>query len=254
MQDTKHPTEPYELFDCHLPIDPGEAERTLAELDRFLFRKSAVDALQERREVPEAFSPPEPRDPPPSKPNCMKKNGDYWEISYNNNKKTIKNSIGLHYLSIILTLAPGQSVSCAQLMASPPDGTGMDTGTTIENDLYVKTFHRSESALDDRAKSEYLKKHRDLQEEIDDPETLAERREEAKREQDLLLESLSERPTAPPELKKAQSAVFKTLKVAYKNLRSSSMDELAEHLKKSVATDGKYGYLYPGSIVWAIEK
>ena len=115
----------------------------------------------------------------------------------------------------------------------------------IEEGLNVGNNSRQEKS-DKKAKQDYLKEYRKLQQSLDAAESNLEK-QEIKEEMDHLLKHLKEKSFDPGK-KNMQANIIKRISLAYEAMHKIKMSDMAKHLKDCIRTDYAYGLKYVGTL------
>lgn len=206
------------------------------------------------RELEEIFTLSVEKQPVPEKENngnfFIREMGDYWKLGFDGKKCTLAHLDGFFYIAALIK-NPRTSLSDRELYqitsGTAPDNT-ISEGTAIEQGLSIGS---STQAINFRNQTKLCQdKYEELQEKYLSAEM--EEREEIE-EQMKALEpylKIKARNFADPDAKKIQVNVTKRLNSAYDRIDKVGMKALAEHLRKNIKTDGVYGRVYSGSIIW----
>ncbi len=167
--------------------------------------------------------------------------GDFWEVSYQGQTATIKDMKGLHDIGYLLE-NPGKEIHCSELMQ-----TALDPQSGVET-------------IDAKAKKEYEKRIRVLQEEIEEAESMN-NIEEANAlivEYEKLIEYLANSlglggrtRQVNSSLEKARTAVTWRIRSAIKKI-SRVHPALAKHLNSSIRTGINCSYHPEHEIEWQL--
>lgn len=179
----------------------------------------------------------------------------HWQIGFNGKKAIIDPLAGILYIAYLLE-KPGTSILCGELYQAAsgkaPDNL-MSEAVAIGQGLNIGSSKQAGS--DYKAKKDYWREWKELQNEIDNAEDTPEGemvRKESKKQKDNLEHLLNERNFADPNAKKVQINVKKRLDAAYKAIGKAQMKELAKYLQKHIKPDGAYDFVYSGSTPWEI--
>ncbi|MEC7771973.1 MAG: tetratricopeptide repeat protein [Bacteroidota bacterium] len=166
--------------------------------------------------------------------------GDFWELQYNDETITIKDSKGLHDIAKLLQ-QPEEDFYCMDLMGAVL----LDGGSQI---------------IDDKAKSSYKQKILEKQIAISDAEEMGlyEKAEQEKEQLDILLSELSQsvglsnktRKTGSS-IERARAAVTWRIRNAIKKIENAH-PQLAKHLSNSIKTGSYCSYRPEVAHEWTV--
>ena len=211
-------------------------------------RDSIKDALRSLSEpnavagMPRAGSEPEV-----AEHDLLRRDGDYWTMSYNGRVMRLKDSKGVGYLRQLLAAA-GRELHVLDMAATAagtdPARPRISAAQRRESGLEGSTSGTGEALLDTRAKEEFRKRIDDLQEEIDDAESMndPERGHRAKVEMEHLIDALTSATgvggrdrTVSLEAERARLSVSKALRGVISKIAEHDR-ALGEHLNATVRT------------------
>ncbi len=173
--------------------------------------------------------------------NTFSFSGDVWELSFNNISIKLKDAKGLHDIRKLIA-QPNETFHCLDLMEAVVN----ETNTT--------------AAIDHKAKSDYKKRIRELQIELEEAEALhqMERIDTLREEYDRILDHLSQSlglsgksRTIGSTLEKARSAVTWRIRSVIKKIETLHPD-LGKHLSKSIKTGTYCSYSPELTIDWSL--
>ncbi len=183
--------------------------------------------------------------------NYLKRTGNFWTIRFNGKEfGPIKHVDGLLYIAYLLE-RPGTSISCKNLHQSvsgiTPGGI-MDKSMAIEAGMNMGSSRQAVN--DGKAKHDYFKKYRELQNSLELAESDLEKNEIEKEMADLL--GAINAKTFTKDDKKAQANLKKRMETAYKVLNTTGMKEISEYLRGNIKPNDAYDLRYTGEIAWEI--
>lgn len=177
----------------------------------------------------------------------FRREGEYWFIAYEDEVSRFRHSKGFGYLARLIS-NPGREMLALHLAQGPSDRsvppTRADWRLESEEGLRVFTPGDTGELIDSRARAAYERRIRDLQEDLDESETMSdiERTAQIREELDVLNEHLAaalglggkvRRTTSQAE--RARQSVTKAIKSAADRIEEHS-PALARHLASTVRT------------------
>ena len=163
---------------------PGDSERARTLLNDALRTCQSLELVRLEREIremrPEIEDVHEPAEALPRTRATFRREGEYWSIAFDGDAFRLRDSKGLRYLSVLLS-APGRHIHSLELVAADRGHRPVDGYRDAE--LAAGTGDADE-ILDERAKTEYRDRLRDLESELaeaeswNDPERASRLREE----------------------------------------------------------------------------
>ena len=175
-------------------------------------------------------------------PNTFIKEGEFWSWEYCDRTVRLKDSKGMHDLSVLLA-SPGTEIAAVDLAAGPSAG-AVSPVRRLVADSSLAAEADAGSALDAEARLQYRQRLAELEEEIDDAEVAndPERAARARQERDFLVDELKaafglgrrERRLLDP-AERARKAVTGRIREAITHIEAVH-PELGQHLRRSVRT------------------
>lgn len=196
-----------------------------------------------RAHRPESTEPPGAGDQSRA---VFRREGEYWFIAYEGEVSRFRHSKGLGYLARLIA-NPGREMLALHLAQGPSDRAVPSTRTWrlgTEDGLRVFTPGDTGEVIDSRAQAAYQRRIRDLQEDLDESEAMAdiERTAQIREELDVLSEHLAaalglggrvRRTTSQAE--RARQSVTKAIKSAADRIEEHC-PALSRHLASTVRT------------------
>ncbi len=277
----------YSDYTQRLPVFVGEVERKLSSWRKDynpeelgltkiedLFQSYVKYALQKAREVidveftllrtqttPKHLEVREETDRPISKGNIFRKEGDFWEVSFDGKAvSTIKHLIGMDYIKYLVE-NPYRSTPATEFIrtsqisreADPLNKMSKDqleelslTKSRSPGHLVEKLDHK-EKAKNEQRKDTFRKRIKELNEIIDEKESPKDERSRAIEEKNMILNELSDSFTKSND--KARSSVKNAINRAITHIKQHHPG-LADHLKKYVALGHTCLYIPPVDLHW----
>jgi hypothetical protein len=179
-------------------------------------------------------------------PNFFRKEGDFWNVSFDGKTvRGIKHLIGMDYIEYLLE-HPGRGVSASRFIRTPlTSEEGSRLGKMHEDQLEELRLSKSKSLRqgykekrseeiveqDRRSKEEFRKRITELEEIINDKESLGEEVWEAQKEKEDLIKELTASldKSADKPRKAVSNAITRTI-----NRMKKYHSSLAEHLKRNI--------------------
>ena len=166
--------------------------------------------------------------------------GDVWEVTFHNSTTILKDAKGLHDVQKLLK-EPSIDFHCLDLMES------------------VLQENEDHSSIDKKAKTAYHSRIKELQEDIDEAESLnqIEKVETLREEYDNILDHLSQSLGLAGKSRKVGSTIEKARSAVTWRIRNSIKkieplnSELATHLSKSIKTGTYCSYKPEVKINWS---
>lgn len=168
-------------------------------------------------------------------------NGDVWKIQYKHKSVVLKDAKGLHDIYKLIS-NPTQEFHCLDLMEA-----GIDENTATRS-------------IDAKAKSEYVNRIKELQEEIEEAEKMnqIERIAKLRETYDMILDHLSnalglsgKSRKVGSTIEKARSAVTWRIRSSIKKIKEAH-PELGKHLSISIKTGTQCSYSPENEVNWTI--
>jgi len=227
--------------------EPGDREKALELVGEALAAASAIGmtglAPRAERLRAELLSSPPPlvdSEVPPTRGNLLRKEGDYWTISYEGRALRVKDTKGVRYLAELLR-HPAREFHVLDLVAA-----GHERGETPST---AASFDLGDAGelLDPRAKAAYRRRLGDLRAELEEAERLNDsgRAARAREELEFLTDELARATGLGGRDRKAASAaerarqnVSMAIKATLRKVAASS-PSLGRHLSATVKT-GKF--------------
>jgi len=176
--------------------------------------------------------------------------GDYISLSFNGRTVRLRDLKGLRYLARLLA-EPGREFHALDLV-NAEQGRSQTPARSADTDLPSAPSAGSDlgPALDDRAKAAYRRRLGDIEEDIEEADSMGddERAARAKRERDFLLTELSravglagrDRPTGAA-TERARTSVTRSIRYAMRRVHEHH-PELGAHLQHAVRTGTYVAY------------
>jgi hypothetical protein len=188
--------------------------------------------------------------------NFLCKENEYtWHIGFEAKSTRIKHFDGLLYIGYLIA-KPGVPISCRDLYQAgsgkTPDGVTTKE-VAIQQGLCLERTKQPTS--DNKAKKDYWKLWKQLQDEIDNAEDNPEGeliKEENRKRQAEIEPYLKERVFIDPNDKKAQINIQRRLRTVYEAIDKAGMKNMAKHLQSKIKPDGALGLVYMGGVTWVI--
>jgi len=193
----------------------------------------------------------------PMTPNVLRRQGDYWALSFQDHTAALRDLKGLHYLSRLLT-HPGRELHVLDLVAGETTQAATPRGS-LDPDLKSSGWGDSGVLLDTQAKDAYRRRLAEIDEDIDDARLLSDsgRVAQAEAERDFLIRELSRAVGLSGRSRRAGSAserarvgVTRAIRYAMSRIRQQD-PSFGEHLDRAVRT-GTYCVYLPDSRIPAI--
>ena len=230
------------------PADRGRLEALLDEAAE-LCEELGMSGLGERAA---ALRRRLAEEPPAAEDAQFRREGELWTIAYAGELFRLRDVKGLGYIASLLA-RPGREVHVLELAspAGPPDA----RASLVDGDLAVSRPTDVEPVLDERAKAEYGRRLRELEEELETARGWGDTERAARldEERDFLGREIAlavglrgrDRSFASP-AERARVSVTKAIKTAIR-LIERHCPELAAHLEASVQTGRFCSYAPPGA-------
>jgi hypothetical protein len=189
-------------------------------------------------------------------PNVLRRDGDYWFLSFENHTVALRDLKGLHYLAKLLA-QPGREFHVLDLLAGGGTRAEAPTGTPDPESRSAR-WGDSGVLLDAQAKDAYRRRLAEIDEDIEDARLLNDsgRVMQAEAERDFLHRELSRavglggrdrRAGSAPE--RARVSVTRAVRYAMSRIRQHH-PPLGEHLDRAIRT-GTYCVYLPDSRIAA---
>lgn len=182
--------------------------------------------------APESKTAPAPNAPPSTsvqKPNALlKREGEYWSITYANDSFLLKDSKGLHHLARLL-VEPGREQHVLDLSGTSEGGT-RGRASTSEDVNPTRAAEDSGPVLDPEAKAAYRARLEELREELQEAEEWADqgRISKAREEIEFIAAELAAAVGLGGRDRKAASTAEKARLNVSRSIRST-IDRIAEY-------------------------
>ena len=234
---------------------PHEAALARTELARASRARRAEVGALELRAVPSPVGTRQVDDAIGS-PNVLRREGDYWSISFQEHTFTVRDLKGLHYLARLLA-HPGREFLVLDLVAGgvAPAAT---RPSTSDPGLRTAGWGDSDVLLDDQARNAYRRRLGEIDEDLEDARTMRDsgRIAQAEVERDFLIRELSRAVGLSGRARRAGSAserarvsVTRALRHAITRIRQHD-PPLGEHLDRAIRT-GTYCVYLPDTRITA---
>jgi len=209
-------------------------------------------------------SPPDAKKQTPAE-NSFTNKGDYWEICYDGQCKSIKNSLGIRYIKYLIQ-NKGKEVHVTDLYYSEnplPEG-ATDTALSAlppqqlkAEGLYVSNLGGTGPLMDEQGKKEYQLRIKELNEQIEEADELGDTNkvEELKDEEDKIVKQLAADFGLGGKPRKINSPIEKVRKSVEKRISTDikkigkSFPQLSKHLA-CIETGTGCKYLPHPDILW----
>ena len=189
-------------------------------------------------------------------PNVLRRDGDYWSLSFEDHTVALRDLKGLHYLARLLA-HPGREFHVLDLVAGGVTRAEAPPGTS-DQELKSSGWGDSGVLLDAQAKDAYRRRLAEIDEDIEDARLLSDsgRVVQAEAERDFLIRELSRavglsgrdrRAGSAPE--RARVSVTRAVRYAMSRIRQHH-PPLGEHLDRAIRT-GIYCVYLPDSRITA---
>lgn len=225
-----------ELLFRHDDVEVGEAHQGLAP-------QTIEPQRQSQQNTNEIDSQKE-------KKNFFYREGQYWKVGYEGEKKIVPDLHGMRYIAYLIE-KPGTSIQCRELYQARsgkvPDNITSE-GTAIGEGLNIGS--RKQAVSDYEARQNYEKQYYGLQNDLDNAESEMER-QEIEKEMKTIISCLKERAFPDEDTVRCQSTIQKRLETAYAAIRKAGMKEMEKYLRDHIKADGAYDLRYSGSTTWA---
>jgi tetratricopeptide (TPR) repeat protein len=213
-----------------------------------------AEALFEKLEAPETPTSVEMKSG-----RAFRREGDYWSIAYEGRIIRLKDVKGLRYIHRLLS-TPGRDLHVAELAGLAQVSSG-GSGATPDPELRVESGHAGE-ILDARAKAEYTRRIRDLEEELEEARSWndVERADRAQGEIDLLSQQLVAAYGLGGRARRAADSSERLRKAVTNRIRDAVAriaredPALARHLSNSIATGTFCRYSPDRGIPWDLRE
>jgi hypothetical protein len=200
--------------------------------------------------------------------NIFRNEGDFWKIIYHGERvRPLKDTKGFRYLAILLQ-NPEQSFHVLDLvrLVNGNDNpikesySRMSRERLSEEELNLSNFGDAGQVIDGKALSEYKKKIKELEEDIDEAENNNDyaRLEMLKQEKEFLEQQILAATDLKGRIRKLDNGSDRARKAVSVSIRASigkihkQHPELGQHLKNSIKTGFSCSYLPDKPISWAI--
>ena len=209
-------------------------------------------------------SPPDAKKQTPVE-NSFTLNGDYWEICYNGQCKSIKNSLGIRYIKYLIQ-NKGKDIKVSELYYSEnplPVGTTDTSLSTLGSQqlkaegLYVSNLGGTGPLMDEQGKNAYKNRIKELDEQIEEADELGDTHkvEELKDEKDKIVKQLAADFGLGGKSRIGNSAIETIRKNVLKRIRieRKNLDETFPEFSKPLAcikTGTECKYLPHPDILW----
>ena len=189
-------------------------------------------------------------------PNVLRRDGDYWSLSFEDHTVALRDLKGLHYLARLLA-HPGREFHVLDLVAGGVTPAATPPGTS-DPELTSSGWGDSGVLLDAQAKDAYRRRLAEIDEDLEDARLLSDsgRVVQAEAERDFLIRELSRAVGLGGRARRAGSAserarvsVTRAIRHAMSRIRQHD-PPLGEHLDRAIRT-GIYCVYLPDSRITA---
>jgi class 3 adenylate cyclase len=192
--------------------------------------------------------------------NLLRRDGEYWTVSYDGMVATLRDTKGVRDIARLLA-CPGREVHVLDLAAEAVAAVGaVSTQDAVQSGVGV-TYRSGEGIIDNRAKEAYKQRLADLRQEIDDADDRGdgERSAKAREELDALVDELGSAYGAggrtrrtPDHVERARKAVARRIHDAMARI-DRAHPALGRHLNASLRTGVFCTYAPERDLSWVVE-
>jgi hypothetical protein len=236
----------------------GDGDRSLDDLDEAASICEDLQLTGIARRVSDVRSGAEPTPVAPLSEAVFRREGQYWTVAYAGRTARLHDLRGLHYIADLLA-SPGREFHALDLLTAHSSAGPREIGA---HELEGVSSGASEPILDARAKEEYRRRLRDLDEDLEEARSWhdAERVSKLEAEVDAITDELRrsvglggrDRQMLSP-AERARVSVTKAIKAAIRAVEQEC-PAMGEHLEAAIRTGRFCSYAPPGQAPprWAL--